>query len=272
LTIFHTCTPQPPLSAFVNFFWHHETQAPPHARERRLPNGTMELVIPLHSKGVLVYDRQHPDRSQHFRSGLISGAYSEFCIIDTASLVAVMGINFKPGGSFPFLTLPASELHNQPISLDTLWGAAAVDLHEQLLAAAMPEQRFHILERFLLTLLMRSREIHPAATFALSTFQHGPSIISAVTEQIGLSPKRFIQIFSETVGLTPKQFCRIQRFQEVLRLLEGDHNEPIRWVDIALSCGYFDQAHFNHDFRAFSGLNPGAYLVKRGSHHNHVPL
>ena len=26
-----------------------------------------------------------------------------------------------------------------------------------------------------------------------------------------------------------------------------------------LACGYFDQSHFNADFRAFSGMTPGAF-------------
>jgi AraC-like DNA-binding protein len=51
----------------------------------------------------------------------------------------------------------------------------------------------------------------------------------------------------------------------------GRDNEP-DWTDIALSCGYFDQAHFNHDFRAFSGINPSTYSAKKTPHLNHVPL
>ena len=91
-----------------------------------------------------------------------------------------------------------------------------------------------------------------------------------MTERIGLSPRRFIQVFREEVGLTPKLFCRIRRFQEVLGLIgRGQH---VEWAEVALACGYFDQAHFIHDFRAFSGLNPKAYLAHRGEHLNHVPL
>ena len=77
-------------------------------------------------------------------------------------------------------------------------------------------------------------------------------------------------MFFDEVGLTPKQFFRVRRFQEVLALIEK--RQQIEWANIALTCGYFDQSHFNHDFRAFSGLNPGTYLTHRSEHRNHVPL
>jgi methylphosphotriester-DNA--protein-cysteine methyltransferase len=92
-----------------------------------------------------------------------------------------------------------------------------------------------------------------------------------VTDQIGLSQRRFIQVFRDEVGLTPKLFCRIQRFQEVLRRI--GKGQQFEWVDVALDCGYYDQAHFINDFQAFSGLNPTAYLAHpRDRNPNHVPI
>ena len=62
----------------------------------------------------------------------------------------------------------------------------------------------------------------------------------------------------------------MRRFQEVVRLVAA--RERVEWASVSASCGYFDQAHFIRDFRAFSGLNPSAYLTLRGEHVNHVPL
>lgn len=41
---------------------------------------------------------------------------------------------------------------------------------------------------------------------------------------------------------------------------------------MALSCGYFDQAHFVHDFQQFSGFNPTAYAGERPEYQNFVPV
>jgi AraC-like DNA-binding protein len=71
--------------------------------------------------------------------------------------------------------------------------------------------------------------------------------------------------------LTPKLFCRVQRFQGVLRQIARSA-EAIDWTQIALSCGYFDQAHFIHDFRGFSGINPSSYVANKTQFQNHVVL
>ena len=91
-----------------------------------------------------------------------------------------------------------------------------------------------------------------------------------MTGRIGLSPRRFIQLFAEEVGLTPKLFCRVRRFQEVVRFI--DTQRRFSWSNLALACGYYDQAHFINDFQSFSGLTPTAYLREKGEHSNHVPL
>ena len=107
---------------------------------------------------------------------------------------------------------------------------------------------------------------------ALRQFASRPQAtsIAAVTEQIGLSPKRFIEAFRDEVGLTPKVFCRIRRFQQALAQI--DQRGKVDWTAVALDAGYFDQAHFIHDFRAFSGINPSAYLARQSPYRNHVPL
>ena len=38
---------------------------------------------------------------------------------------------------------------------------------------------------------------------------------------------------------------------------------PVDWLEVAGSAGYYDQAHFGREFRAFTGLTPTRYLDLR---------
>ena len=264
--------PAPPLSEFVELLWLYEGYQQPHAKERLLPDGSMELVINLNEDLTRVYDPHDTVKFRTLRGPVMVGAHSEFFVIDTAEQHSVAGVHFKPGGAFPFFGPPASELHNTLVSLEDLWGRLAGQLRERLLEAATPQAKLRVLEQALLAQAAERLERHPAVAFALHEFRSAPHTrtIAEVTGQIGLSAKRFIQVFNGEVGLTPKLFCRVRRFQRVLRRIGA--GRPVEWAAVAADCGYFDQAHFIHDFRAFSGINPSTYMAQRTEHLNHVPL
>ncbi len=200
---------------------------------------------------------------------MICGTHSENFIIRDANKISVMGVHFKPGGA-AFLELPARELYNERISLDELWKTHATELRDRLVQESTPEARFWVLEQFL-TQMLRPTNYHPAVNFALQQFQQSTnSTIRSITEQTGFSARHFNQLFRDQVGITPKLFCRIQRFQKVLEMLSA--KAPVDWLDIAFTCGYFDQAHLIHDFRAFADCTPTEYLDQRGFHRCHVVL
>ncbi len=48
--------------------------------------------------------------------------------------------------------------------------------------------------------------------------------------------------------------------------------DDIRWTDLALTCGYYDQSHFANDFHAFSGLSPTSYSTAHRPWSNHISL
>jgi AraC-like DNA-binding protein len=264
--------PSPPLSQFVDLLWLYEGYQQAHAKERILPTGEMQIVINLIEDRSCIYDRNDTDRCQTFGGALLSGAHSQYQVIDTAEQASVIGVHFRPGGAFPFLRRPAGELRDTSVSLDALWGRTAIDLRDRLLEAATHEARFAILEQALLAELARGSDHHGAVGFALRRFMAAPHVttMASVSEQIGLSPKRFIQVFRDETGFTPKVFCRIRRFHRALDHMQG--GQSVEWAKVALDCGYFDQAHFIHDFRAFSGINPSSYLAHRTPHRNHVAL
>lgn len=110
----------------------------------------------------------------------------------------------------------------------------------------------------------------------------------AVAREIGLSQRRFAELFKAQVGVTPKLFCRLLRFQRARTLaaqvekLALDRAQELRagcgvdWAQLALTCGYFDQSHLINEFQEFASLSPTEYLRQSRQDSrlkdNHVPL
>jgi AraC-like DNA-binding protein len=235
-----------PLSQFVDCLWIHSGYSQAHARERVLPTGTMDLVFAVDADGRA--------------SSSIVGARSDCVELDTSRPFSAIGVHFKPGGGLPFFGVPSDELCNRSVALDLLWGRFAATTADSLWSADTSEQQFGALED---ALLQKGRDrlmVHPAVQYAIDVIERsrGAHSVNAVVDRIGMSSRRFLDVFRNAVGVSPKAFCRIRRFAAVLRTIERTND--IDWADVALSCGYFDQAHFNHDFRAFSGVSPSAYL------------
>ncbi len=101
--------------------------------------------------------------------------------------------------------------------------------------------------------------VREAATAIVET--SGMVAIGELTAASGVSSTHLAQRFKQIVGVTPKRFARTRRF--AFTLLAIDFAAPIDWADVAARAGYFDQAHFVHDFRAFTGLTPTRYVEVR---------
>jgi AraC-like DNA-binding protein len=257
MTSFQMRRPGPPLNAFVDLLWICEREPERWPMERLLPGGSVELVVDLAGPAS---------------GDVVSGPHSRFFLLDTTRYQRLVGVHFKPGGAFPFIRPPLVELRNAEAPLDALWGRLARELRDRLGEADTDEERFTIVENVLTEQGRNRMRHHPAVEFALRTFTQAPSVrsVGEVSVAVGLSQRRFIELFNDEVGLTPKVFCRVRRFQRAIRAAHG--TRVVNWSDLALDCGYFDQAHLIHDFQAFSGLTPAAWAAQRTDHVNHVPI
>ena len=256
--IFKTYTPPLPLSEFVDSLWFWQYDGAPEPRARRLPTGSMEFVINLGERPFLIYDDSDLAKFERFDDLLICGVQRAATLTNSSN--RAIGVHFKPGGALPFLRMSLAELRDQHISLETIWGASARRLHCQLMEAKSIDRMFVLLESYLMANTLRPLSHHPAVAAALEEFANISRVraVSEVAKLTGYSRRRFIELFNEEVGLTPKIFSRIQRFQAALELVK--RARPVRWGDIALACGYYDQAHLIRDFQAFCGLTPTTYV------------
>jgi AraC-like DNA-binding protein len=247
--------PRPPLDQFVECLWRMDAGPSPHARERALPTGTVELVFDL-------------------RAGepVICGPQSSYFELDTSAAVSVLGVHFKAGGAAAFLGAPAGEFADRQMSLRDVWGSRANGLRDRLVDSSSESARFAMVEEALLSRMRRPLLPHPAVAYAVLQLTSEPSLarIGDLRADAGYSPKRFIELFRDSVGLTPKLFSRIRRFQAVLGQLT--RGQQVEWAGVAADGGFYDQSHLNREFRAFAGVTPGEYQPVAPDRPSHVAV
>jgi AraC-like DNA-binding protein len=255
--------PSAPLKKFVHSIWM-IIDGDTGRRERILPSGAAELVINLSQDEICTYDASEPGQVCRRSGAVVAGTYSRAFNADTRQHLSLLGVHFHPGGAFPLLGTPATELSGAHTNLEDIWGAPARLLRQQICDATTTPERFQLMEQALLDRARRVSSGDSAVDAALRLF--GPigagSSTSAVARELGLSQRHFIHLFARQVGLTPKLLCRVLRFQYARILAQSQSREQraIGWAQIAMTCGYYDQAHLIRDFQDLSGLTPSQYI------------
>lgn len=263
--------PAAPLNRYIRVLWYAQTRDVPQRRERVLPSGCIQIILNLARDFLLDCPEEQSDC--RMPPALVIGARSVYEIVDSSDMADLIGIVFAPGGFTPFAADAADLFSNRSIALEDIWGSDAEGLRGRLREMRLPEDRLTSLERFLIARFgsrIGTHERSPQVNFALRYFAHNPTAASVreTARQIGWSERRLSQVFREEVGLTPKVWCRVQRFQRAVRQLHD--GVDVRWAELALDCGYYDQSHFANEFKAFSGVDARTYTVRRTQWANHI--
>ena len=252
--------PGPPLDGLIDDLYY-LAGAPPYSR-LLLPAAPAPLLIVNLGSAFLIGTGTDGDVVE----------YADGCAVTTPTRAwefgyptptRSVGVHFKPWGLAPFLPMPAAELCDRPATVEQIWGESAVaELHDRLASADAPHEMLMVLEE---ELVRRMRAID-----GLDIVRH---VSTAIAETGGAVPISDLGVtarasstyvakrFREIVGVTPKRLARSYRF--TFTVLAIDVAAPIDWRDVAAGAGYFDQAHFVHEFREFTGLTPTRYVEVR---------
>jgi AraC-like DNA-binding protein len=259
--MFIVVSPKPPLAERVQCLWYFAAQPGAPRRERALPTGTAQIIVNLHRDRVHWYDGPGYDRAHTLPGAIVAGPSVRHFGIDTGDQIETIGVSFRAGGAARIFGGSVGELRDAHVALQDVWGREALWLRERLLEVPEPTAKLRVLEAVLIARL--GDRVDPAIAFAAELLARHGARVSDVFSRIGWSASRLSRSFTEAVGITPKLFARVQRLRRPPATSLGE---------LAAECGYFDHAHFVHDFQDFAGLSPSAYLAADVEHANHVPL
>ncbi|MFO7448209.1 MAG: helix-turn-helix domain-containing protein [Ignavibacteriaceae bacterium] len=254
---YYTIQPSPALAQFVRFFWVFENEGTPEKPYiyRSMADGCAELIF--HYKGSFnEIAGKGLERSPLSHIHSQSTTYREFV---TSERFGIFGVYLYPY-AIPYLfSLPSTDFNNLMPDLDTIWSRDAKELEENIMLAANNFNRVKILSDFIAKKIYACKIKDSAVQHSIKYIIHSGATekVSSLSEKYNLSQRQYERKFKEYSGFSPKLFSRIIRFQSTLK--EYGKNRTL--TEIASKCGYFDQSHFNREFKLFSGCLPKEYFV-----------
>lgn len=239
--------PQAALQNYIECFW--TGGAASSKAHQVLPDGCMDILFRIPRSGV-------KEKASAYVVGTMQSA-----IWVPPSETEIVAVRFKAGGAAPFLRIPAYELTDKAEPLEYFFGPSANVILDKLLHAD-PQNRVTLLQAELmnrLSLLGPADKIIIPLVERLLRVEAIPTV-NALSKIAGVGTRQLERKFLNSVGISPKMFLRVLRLQRATKRVREGHTE--NWAELAVSCGYYDQAHLNREFKLLTQETPTQYLAQ----------
>jgi AraC-like DNA-binding protein len=250
-------SPAKGLEKLIECYWFVEGDESASRKEKIIPDGYPELIFHYHDP----YRINISGDWQLQSSTLLAGQIRKHFYLENTGKSGIVGIKLKPAAITYLFQIDMDQFVDRVVDLEEILKERFELVKDAINARKSHEEIIEILNSFFLATEVEYDERIEGA-LGLLFEKHGDVRVGDLISTVNITERQLERLFKKYVGLPPKFYARIIRFSYIFQLMqEGDQT----WVDIAFQSGYYDQAHFIRDFKAFSGEDPSAYLFDKNS-------
>ena len=216
-----------------------------------MPSRYLTLVLPLDAP-LRVGWAGEPPRSF---SSVLSGLCTRPAGIHHDGSQHGVQLDLTVAGARRLFGVPAAELADTCLDLDSVIGAAGAQLLERV--ASAHHGRLVLVQRLLADRLADSGEAPlgcPEIDWAWRRLVDGGGgvPVARLAAEVGWSGSHLAARFRRELGMGPKTAARVIRFERSHRMVQNGR----ALAEVAAACGYADQSHLNRDWAQFAGTAP----------------
>ena len=243
------------LKDIVKCFWILEADHPSESIQEVVPDGCVELIFNFGSPYVLMT----ATGSYSLPIASVVGFQNKTLQFQVTGTVKVVAARLFAWGALAILKQDIQMFTHEVRAAGEGWDKLVQNLESQV-KQEQYEQAATLLQEYLIEdALIQTyplKHIHAAAR--LLHYTQGQYRIDELADYCHLSVRQLERGFREVVGVSPKELARTLRFDRAKTRLMFDPDVDL--TRLAQDCGYFDQAHFIKDFRAFAGKTPTEFV------------
>lgn len=224
-----------------------------------LPKTAMSMVFNL-GDAFKWFHNENFDSFVDYRKYWVAGLQTRPTHVESYGESKMIVIQFNTLGASAFLKEPLFQFTDQYINMDCVYAQEVNHTWQRLMEARCLDERFMIIENFLLSKLIKNKAHHHKFSNAIALLLHVNMhhSINQVCKDQNISRKHLSKLSKEFIGVPPKMATSLLRFQNTLKTISTSNNDKL--TDVAYKLDYFDQSHFNNDFKRFTNLKPSEYV------------
>jgi AraC-like DNA-binding protein len=262
---YHEHKPHAILEENVKCFWTHEATYSADTIQSISPDGCVELIFNFGSPYLL--SSTTPPCT--LPRAVMVGFQKKTLSIRVDGTVKVVAARLFAWGALALLQEEISAITGQVTALDTGWTTLEQRLESHVSQGRYDEAAATLQEFLIQKALLRRYDVKLVQTAAKLLYStKGQCRVEEVADYCHASVRQLQRGFKRVIGASPKLFARTLRFEQAQRRLMVDADADL--TGLAYQCGYFDQAHFIKEFRAFTGMTPSDYAEQMRQLQEHL--
>jgi AraC-like DNA-binding protein len=257
---YSTFVPNPQLQPIIDCYWIVEGSET--VAQKIIPDGRSELIFHFGDRYRI---KAEGGREEVQSLSIAAGQLDRPIYLTPTGKSGVIGIKFKPLGMWRLLGCDMHLLTNQTPALHDVLDKGLDDIVDRITCCASNHERIRIVEAFLTCHVKTLNTSVLDPVIKEIDENQGQVSIRNLAEKFKLSGRKMERLFLQQVGVPAKLYSRLMRFTHVYQLLQAPE---LTKAEATYLSGYFDQAHFNREFREFTGENPESYFSQRHAFSN----
>lgn len=217
-----------------------------------VPEGVFEILF--HPDAGIFHKSKNEKGWVKRPLGFIGGLHTEaYQVKLEKDDVQCYGLKIKPEKAKFLFSEKLTQFKNNVIALEEIWEKDGKYLTEAIAHESNFKKKENLLESFI---TKKINDFQPK--LHLSFYKIIQSNCSITVDELAKrslkSYSHFRKLFKEEIGLSPKEYIKVIRIQRAIQLLRAKNKTSL--TSLAYELGYFDQAHFIHDFKAITQSSP----------------
>lgn len=166
-------------------------------------------------------------------------------------------VKFRAGGFFSFYGFNQTELADSSIDLCCIDKTLAHEIERELIKSEQIEDLVTALDLIFINRLKGNNNDYINVVINKIIARNEDITANELKAEFFYSENHIRRLFLQHIGVQTKKFSRIVRINYALRLI---HEDSVNISDIVENAGFFDQSHFNHEFKNIFMLTPSEYI------------